>query len=1849
MGGRKIMIVFLKRIEFWGFCMYFFFLGHISAQINQALVLDGCNNYLEINENDLLDYSNVLSIEAWIRPNCDDQNRMIVSKEWCQGEFSYYLSVRDGKLNWRYSIDGGCIPNTNEFNTMNVVIPPDIFTHVAIVHNTSSIKLFINGVQVSGSQTLGSFGSIHNSTEPLRIGCYRTVSGNYGNFFSGMIDELRLWNIELNETLIQQRMNSALNGNEAGLVVYHDMEDVGSGSSLVLNNKSNYGSLFDASTIGSSSSTPYLIDANSYDNISLLNDVSINCEDPSIPLSIISQPIIKEILWSTGETTENIAVDQPGTYTLWIESELCRIIYDTITIVKSQIELTPESYSICVGQSIELYGTTFFNTGNYSGLLPGIFCDTIYDITITMGVADTLFNTLQICEDDTPQVFGTTPGNTTMITWASSGDGIFNDINNQNPIYSPGTTDIMTGSVTLSGTTDDPDGIGSLCPTTSQVMLTIIPKSIPTFNIDTIYCEHDVPDFLPLTSTNGITGTWTPTTISTSILGSTDYTFTPNAGQCATELIQTILVHPTPDLSTPDTYTICVGETFDLTTVNIVDNASSGATYTYHSATPTTSANQLPSTIVSPVIPTTYYILGTTAEMCIGELAVPVVVTPTVNTEFTIDTSYCVGDVPETLPLISTNGVAGTWLPSAITTINPGTTVYTFTPSGVSCATSYDLTVVVEDCDCQNPATIATTPTITICQGEDAMPQATLMGTATIVTWSTNGDGTFDDVNSLNPIYTPGTADIAAGTVLLTGTTNDPDGAGPCSAATSMTSVTISTQEEPAFNIDTAYCVNESPDLLPLTSTNGITGTWTPDIINTAIIGSIVYTFDPAVGQCASSTTITVNVEDCACPNPPTVVITDILSVCELDQAMLMATLGGDATTVTWGTLGDGFFDTPLATSTNYTFGATDIANGMVSIIIATNDPDGVGPCVPGLDTLVVDIDTEIIPTFTISNTYCVGDTTESLPTTSLNGITGTWNQDTVATTAAGNATYTFSPDAQFCARDLLMSVTVNDCACPNPAIVSVNEDLTICPQLAVDITANISGGASNIIWTTNGDGTFGDDTMLVTIYTPGANDIINGTVVLTATTDDPDGAGPCVTASDEIVVMISSSRPSEFSIDTTYCLGEIADLLPTTSNNGVNGIWMPTAISTATVGFTAYTFMPGINECADTITINVEVSEIPDLSTTANPEICAGEMIRLDTIMINDANGTNPTLTYHSASPATTANMLTSTTVSPTTSTTYYVVGTNNGCTDEIAILVTVTPAIIPEFDPIKTMYCVDETAEVLPNTTNGITGTWSPTVIDVSLENTTNYTFTPDGGQCAVPFDVLIEVEDCPCATPPTVAIDVSVPTDICFGELINLIASIGGSANSITWTTNGTGVFDDITSLTPVYTPSMADSIAGSVLLTATTDDPDGAGPCLASFAGTVVNINPLTEPSFNLLTTYCLGETAEVLPTTSMNGLSGTWNPTAIATDQVGTTNYVFTPNTNCSQPYSMNVSVQLAPNIQVTDISMICPGESIDLATINIVDANNSGANITYHSASPATIGNQLVDTEVSPPVNATYYALAQVGNCTDEIPILVNIEESISPILDIQQPDCNGENAMISILTVNGVTLPLTGTLSDGQTFDVTSVPFDIIPNSSGLLTLDLTSINGCSFSQDINMMSAGGGGFISIEPETIILSAEGPADIIVTTDVDGSWTWLGNPDLDCDTCAQTILNVTESKAYTIEIVDDNGCIYRDIVIVQILEPKLYIPNAFSPNNDGLNDFFVPFAEIEVDIFEFKVFNRWGDLVYAREKINLSELDGWNGYFNQKLMTPDAFTYYIKGQFETGQTFFYSGEVYLMR
>lgn len=138
----------------------------------------------------------------------------------------------------------------------------------------------------------------------------------------------------------------------------------------------------------------------------------------------------------------------------------------------------------------------------------------------------------------------------------------------------------------------------------------------------------------------------------------------------------------------------------------------------------------------------------------------------------------------------------------------------------------------------------------------------------------------------------------------------------------------------------------------------------------------------------------------------------------------------------------------------------------------------------------------------------------------------------------------------------------------------------------------------------------------------------------------------------------------------------------------------------------------------------------------------------------------------------------------------------------------------------------------------------------------------------------------------------------------------------------------------------------------------------------------------------------------------------------------------------------------------------------------------------------------------------------------------------------------------------------------------------------------------------------------------------------------------------DGNECLNPTIFPFRSGRYTLRATNEVGCIAMDSVYIQVNETRLvYIPSAFSPNEDGRNDRFRVFAGQNnvKTILNLSVFNRWGALIYEAENIAPQEANwGWDGFFQGEKMNPDAFAYVAEVLFIDDVIVQYKGEVVLM-
>jgi len=353
--------------------------------------------------------------------------------------------------------------------------------------------------------------------------------------------------------------------------------------------------------------------------------------------------------------------------------------------------------------------------------------------------------------------------------------------------------------------------------------------------------------------------------------------------------------------------------------------------------------------LVNQQIQLTYILGGTGACSNFLSTTATILISSNITPEFTKIGSICSGDNLSPLPKTSNNGVEGTWSPALS---NSQTQLYTFTPNSSSCATTTTMTITVH--------ASGTVPSFTqvapICTGDVLNPLPT-----------TSNEG-------ISGIWSPALNNTQTTTYTFT-----PSVMNSCSQITTMT-IQVLSGMLPVFTQVAPVCIGDNMSPLPFISNNGITGSWSPIIDN---LQTTTYTFTPAPGSCAQIIQMTIVVNPKATPS-----FTQVAPICEGSPLATLPVASDNSIAGSWSPTMNNFV------TTTYTF------------------TPNTGICA-SIASMTITVIPKVKPNFVAVAPLCYADPGFTLPTVSIDGISGTWSPvfNNTQTTP-----YTFTPDADECA-----------------------------------------------------------------------------------------------------------------------------------------------------------------------------------------------------------------------------------------------------------------------------------------------------------------------------------------------------------------------------------------------------------------------------------------------------------------------------------------------------------------------------------------------------------------------------------------------------------------------------------------------------------------------------------------------------------------------------------------------------------------------------------------------------------------------------------------------------------------
>ncbi len=955
--------------------------------------------------------------------------------------------------------------------------------------------------------------------------------------------------------------------------------------------------------------------------------------------------------------------------------------------------------------------------------------------------------------------------------------------------------------------------------------------------------------------------------------------------------------------------------------------------------------------------------------------------------------------------------------------------------------------------------------------------------------------------------------------------------------------------------------------------------------VNTAGVYSDTIRYTIGCDSLIRNVTVTVN-------SKPSLGSDKSIAICPDNTANLTSQFTTTGLTSSW-TLGGGAVATPTSVNTAGTYQ-----------LIATNSSG----CA---DTALITLTISPKPALdadkaAITYTGNIFDLTTQFATT---GFTTNWTLDgaTVSNPAAasiGGLYQLIATNTSGCSDTAFFNLSVS----PRPNL-GADKSIGICEGTSADLTVQFSSIGLTGNWTLGG----------VPVLNPAAVKAV-GIYQLIAI----NAAGFSDTA---FLTLFINPNPT-LGIDkiAAICAGNSFNLnnqfttTGLTTNWTVNGAAIANANAVVTAGIYQL-IVTNSSGCKDTATLPLTVNPKPALGVDKTLGICEGNTASLTAQFTTTGLTTNWSLNGGAvANPS-----------AVTTGGIYQLIAANsNGCSDTSLVTLTVSPK--PALGADKSIaICAGNLVNLTTQfTTTGLTTSWTNNGIVVSNPAAVTATgiyqlIATSIASCKDTALVTISV-----APKPNLGADKALT--ICAGNTVNLTTQFTTTGLTTNWTISGAAV----------STPSGVKQ-GGVYRLIGTNSN----GCSDTALFNLTVNPSPLLGADKTV--SYCTGGSINLTSQFVTTGLTSTWSlngntiasPTAITS--AGVYRLIVANNFGCTDTASVGVSINLLPTVLVADPAPVCTPATINLTAASVTAGSTQGLSYTYWRDMAATIA---VSNASAVPSGLYYIKGTDANGCFDSRPVTVTVYTlpvvnagRDTAICDQSFAILSGTATNLGIGTVGYLWSPATG-LSNAATARTTAAP-------GASTTYRLTArvdYGNCVLSVADNVR-------INMQPPVVAFAGN---DTVAVSGVPhqmratGGVNYLWSPAsvLNNASIVNPLATLRQDTWFTVVVTDVAGCKASATVLVKVYNGiTYYLPNAFSPNGDGLNEVFRPIPAGIVSTEYFRIFSRYGQLIFETSQ----PLKGWDGFYKGIRQPIGNYIWSIKGMGSDGKVVEMKGNVVLVR
>ncbi len=677
------------------------------------------------------------------------------------------------------------------------------------------------------------------------------------------------------------------------------------------------------------------------------------------------------------------------------------------------------------------------------------------------------------------------------------------------------------------------------------------------------------------------------------------------------------------------------------------------------------------------------------------------------------------------------------------------------------------------------------------------------------------------------------------------------------------------------------------------------------------------------------------------------------------------------------------------------------------------------------------------------------------------------------------------------------------------------------------------------------------------------------------------------------------------------------------------------------------YTVVATFGGCVDSSIINVVVDSTPAVPTvSSNSFICEGDTIKLF------ADCVTPAITYSWAGPSgyTSFDQNPVIPVAPLTANgTYTVTVTRGTCTNSATIDIDVRPTPVPTLGS-NSPVCSGTPLNLTTTAPAGSTFDWTgplaytsglqfPTIDPAITANSGTYSVVVTLNGCASDMATITVVVDSTPETPTISSNSPGVPgPTLCEGDTLKLYCYSGSGGVGYEW--GGPSSFTS-TEANPVIVPATpAASGVYSVVVS--------LGACSVT-ASTTATITPTPLLTVSSNSPVCSGDGDSILLTATSNpGAVFNWTGpytffsaaqdpirTPVSTEYGGV--YHVTAFFNgCYKTLSHTVVVNPTPSAPWVKWLTYC--QYYDAPYLQAVGDNL----LWYSSADPTGTSTPEAPKPQTDAVGVTYYYVNQtVENCTSAMDsIRVKVDPTPTVTVSKDRTVCPRDSVILTAVNTDAVAY--FRWYPDMYLSDTAGAVVIARPETDTKYKVVTSNMYNCTDTAYVSL-TVKADAVISLEDSVTLYPGENYQIEPATNCTQFSWTPSGG--LSAKFVSNPLASPVISTKYVVTGVTEWGCLTKDSISINVnTEAVLTLPNAFAPGR-GINDKFKVIRRGLATLRYFRVYNRWGNLMF--ETTNIDE--GWDGTLNGKPQPVGVYVYEVSAVSKSGTVFKKQGNVTLLR